>query len=91
MTDSGAAPAVGTVAFKLTMANTVTVTSPGTQGSVTGTAISPLQIVAADTDTAATLAYAATNLPTGLAINPVTGVISGKPTVPGSYAAPELP
>ena len=84
-TDSAAAPAVGTVAFKLTLANTVTVTSPGIQGSVTGTAISPLPIVAADTDTGATLTYAATNLPTGLTINQTTGVISGTPTVPGSY------
>jgi len=66
----------GSATFALTLANTVTVTSPGNQSAVTGTAITPLPIAAADTDTAATLAYTAENLPTGLTINPTTGVIS---------------
>ncbi len=83
--DSEVPPKSGTATFELTVKNTVTVTSPGTQTSFTGTAITPLAIAAADTDTAATLTYKATNLPTGLAINPATGVISGTPTVPGSY------
>jgi hypothetical protein len=84
-TDSEADPVAGSATLDLTLANTVTVTSPGTQESVKGTAIAPLKIVATDTGTAATLTYTATNLPTGLAINAATGVISGKPTVPGSY------
>jgi hypothetical protein len=83
--DSDVPPAAGTATFELTVKNTVTVTSPGNQASTTGTAITPLAIAATDTDTAATLTYKASNLPTGLVINAATGVISGKPTVPGSY------
>jgi hypothetical protein len=83
--DSDVPPAAGTATFELTVKNTVAVTSPGNQASTTGTAITPLAIAATDTDTAATLTYTASNLPAGLAINAATGVISGKPTVPGSY------
>jgi len=60
--------------------NTITVTNPGTQTNNTGTAITPLQIVATDTDTSQVLTYSATGLPAGLSINPSTGVISGTPT-----------
>src|SRR5580704_10705114 len=60
--------------------NTITVTNPGAQANNSGTAITPLQIVATDSDTSQTLTYGATGLPTGLTINAVTGVISGTPT-----------
>jgi hypothetical protein len=60
--------------------NTITVTNPGAQSNNSGTAITPLQIVATDTDTSQILTYGATGLPPGLSINPSTGVISGTPT-----------
>ena len=80
-TDAGLV--AGSVTFALTMGNTVKVTNPGAQTSAPDAAIAPLAIAASDTDTAATLTYTAGHLPTGLAINPTTGVISGTPTVVG--------
>ncbi len=77
-------PASGMATFDLTLGNTVTVTSPGNQLTPLGTAIKPLAIATKDTDTAATFIYAATDLPAGLAIDPLTGVITGKPTVAGT-------
>jgi hypothetical protein len=59
--------------------NTITVTNPGSKTNNTGTAITPLQIVATDTDTGQVLTYSATGLPSGLSINSSTGVISGTP------------
>ena len=47
----------------------------------TGTSFS-YQITATGSPTA----YAATGLPTGLTVNTTTGLISGSPTVPGSYS-----
>jgi hypothetical protein len=82
-TDSEAKPAAGTMTFKLTLANTVTVTNPGAQTSPPGAAITPLGLTAKDNDADATLAYAAPDLPAGLAIDPATGVISGEPTTVG--------
>jgi putative Ig domain-containing protein len=60
--------------------NTITVTNPGAHTNNSGTAITPLQIVATDTDASQVLTYSATGLPTGLSINPATGLISGTPT-----------
>ncbi|GAB4118708.1 MAG: hypothetical protein Tsb0027_12300 [Wenzhouxiangellaceae bacterium] len=52
------------------------VTNPGDQASVEGDVVS-LLIQASDVDAGDTLSYSAMNLPTGLAIDPVTGLISG--------------
>jgi hypothetical protein len=60
--------------------NTISVTNPGSQTSPVTVAITPLQIVASDTDSSQTLTYSATGLPTGLTVNATTGVISGTPT-----------
>jgi hypothetical protein len=66
--------------------NTVTVTSPGARTGTVGTAAS-VQISASDSASGQTLAYSATGLPPGLAINPGTGLISGTPTTAGTYTA----
>ena len=62
--------------------NTVTVTNPGNQNGVSGSAAS-LQISATDSGNSA-LTYSATNLPAGLTINSSTGLISGTPTTAGT-------
>lgn len=51
------------------------ITSPGTQNDEPGTSVS-LQIVASDPD-GDNLVFSQTGLPTGLSINPVSGLISG--------------
>jgi hypothetical protein len=74
-------PARSLVTFQIpvTGGNTVTVTNPGPQSWVVGTAFS-LQIQASDSAAGQTLSYSATGLPAGLAINASTGLISGTPT-----------
>jgi hypothetical protein len=64
--------------------NTITVTNPGNQSTVSGTAVS-LQIHATDSASGQTLTYSATGLPAGLSINTSTGLISGTPTTTGTY------
>jgi hypothetical protein len=58
----------------------IALTNPGTQTTVTGTAVS-LRIKAVDATPGATLRYGASGLPAGLSINAASGLISGRPTV----------
>jgi hypothetical protein len=76
----------GTAAFTsgTTTGNTVTVTNPGSQSTVTGSTAS-LQISATDS-ASATLTYSASGLPTGLSISSSTGLISGTASTAGTYA-----
>ncbi|MFI5862208.1 M4 family metallopeptidase [Streptomyces sp. NPDC051546] len=61
----------------------VTVTNPGNQSTITGSAVS-LQVQATSTNAGA-LSYAATGLPTGLSINASNGLISGTASTAGTY------
>jgi hypothetical protein len=71
----------GRAAF--TLHDIITVANPGPQHTRVEFSAS-LQIKASATS-GSTLSYSATGLPPGLAINPVTGLISGTPTQIGSY------
>ena len=73
--------------FTWNVTNTVSVTNPGSQSSVTGSAITPLTNSATDSQSGATLTWSATGLPGGLSISPSTGTISGTPTTAGSNSA----
>ncbi len=77
----------GTASFTWTVSaaagNTVTVTNPGSQTGIVGTAAS-LQIHATDSAAGQTLTYSATGLPAGLSISASTGLISGTPTTAGT-------
>ena len=64
--------------------NTVTVSSPGSQSTSTGTAVS-LQVSATDSASGQTLTYTASGLPAGLSISS-SGLISGTPTTAGTYS-----
>ncbi len=64
---------------------TPVLTDPGNQGGLVGE-LSSLQLNATDPN-GDTLGFAASGLPTGLTINPITGLISGTATAPGIYNA----
>jgi hypothetical protein len=65
---------------KATLTNRVSVTSPGNQSSVSGSALSGFTVAAGDSSPTATLSWAATGLPAGVSIAPTTGAVSGIPT-----------
>ena len=65
-------------------AHKITVTNPGAQATNPLSAHVDVAIKAVDSDKAATLTYAATGLPPGLAISKTTGVISGTVTTADS-------
>ncbi|MEY9946003.1 putative Ig domain-containing protein [Kitasatospora sp. GAS1066B] len=64
--------------------NTVTVTSPGSQTTAAGGAVS-LQVKASDSASGQSLTYSASGLPTGLSISS-SGLISGTASTAGSYS-----
>jgi serine/threonine-protein kinase len=63
--------------------STVMVTNPGTQTATVGQPVS-LQILATDS-AGRSLTYTAVNLPTGLLIDPSSGLITGMPTTHGAF------
>jgi YVTN family beta-propeller protein len=73
------------VASALNVAVTPTLAAPGNQSGSAGNAIPGLQIVASDPN-GDTLAYSASGLPPGLAIDPATGLVTGTPTAAGTYS-----
>ncbi len=75
------------VAAAASAANPITLSNPGSQNSLAGSAVS-LQVQASDSS-GAPLTFGADYLPQGLSINPSTGLISGTitsgPDTPGLY------
>ncbi len=65
-------------------ANSVMVTSPGSQCGTVGTSINGVQLHAKDSACGPTPTFSATGLPTGLSISSF-GLISGAPSASGSF------
>ncbi|MCQ4082452.1 glycoside hydrolase family 3 C-terminal domain-containing protein [Streptomyces sp. RB6PN25] len=77
-------PLTGTLAVtSAQLGPTVSVTNPGPQEGIAGTAVS-LPVSTKDTTGGQTLTYSATGLPAGTSISPTTGAITGTPTTAGT-------
>jgi len=77
-------PLTGTLAVAATqLGQTVSVTNPGSQEGIAGTAVS-VPVSASDSTGGQTLSYSATGLPAGTAINATTGAITGTPSAAGT-------
>ncbi len=72
------------LSFTINPSSAPGITSPTFANFAAGVAITPVSVVATNPVISA---YAATNLPPGLAINTTSGVISGTPTTPGLFSA----
>lgn len=75
-----AASLCGTVGDSVSFAD-----APSAEGSVAGIAITPVTLVATSSRGADPITYSASDLPSGLSINPSTGQISGTPDASGAY------
>ena len=74
------------ITWTITDTTTPRITNPGNQSTNEGASVN-LPISASDGDND-TLTYGATGLPTGLSINPVTGVISGTISAGAASSSP---
>ena len=85
VTATDSTKASGSASFTWTARNTIAITPPKAQQTTVGAAVA-LAVLAEDDDAKATpLKSAASGLPTGLAIDPADGVITGTPITAGAY------
>jgi hypothetical protein len=81
--------ASGTLTLPLTVySNAITITAPDQESTPVGTAVTPVRIQAADSDTSQPLTFAVAHLPPGLSLTqtgPGTATISGTATTAGRY------
>jgi hypothetical protein len=87
--DNAGVPSIGKIVYlgiaSPNAANAPTITNPGKQTTLQGTAVN-LQISASDPN-GNVLTYSAAALPRGLAINSTSGRITGTASAPGSHSA----
>lgn len=82
-TNASGTSAPFTLTFTIQPSSAPGITSPTFASMAAGVAITPIPIVATNPPV---LEYLAANLPPGLTVDAVTGVISGIPGTPGNYA-----